>query len=630
MVSVAKLSADLDVKTSRFEAGLARARARAKETQSVLDKFNVIGKKGFTSIGSGLDTLVGKFNGLKAGIAAVIGAAGLTALIRSQINAASAIKDMSERLQIGTDALQKYQFGAKLVGTSAETLETAITKLNGKIGDGSYKYKNAEEALTSISEAMRKAKTDAERSAIANDAFGVKLGAKMIPLLKDGAAGLKAMGDEAVRTGNVLSKDTIQAADKLGDTLDTLIGTMEKSFSQGFLDKLVGSSSDLKDVYSDPEFAKNIKNIGGLFGDLAEEALKLVSIIGMLIGKYQELSDLSKGSYGLDERFFDWASKNFDSPANQQKHQMKKQGIGSDFGQNVYGGGMLGAGLSAGKPAAQGGGDPKVTPFAFSGDTAKQTQDKIKAVLDGLKKETDALVVENSLYGQKASVIERARKQMEIQNKLAADGITLTKDQQAQVSKYLDLLEEQKQLQEDQQKYQETMQEFSDIVRNSFEQAIESGGSLSDVLQGLLKDIEKLVLKKMLLDPLFGDGSSGSTGFLTGILGNIGSAIFGHAPSMPSHATGQARVPYDMMARLHKGEQVITAQQANHGGGVELNVQVVNNNGSKVAATPKNGENGVDLMVLIDNAVAKNVSRQGSRTNDALNAQASRQIVRRG
>lgn len=620
MTTVAKLSADLDVKTSRFEAGLARARKHAKDTQTVLDRFNVIGKKGFSAVSGGIDTMVGKFNALKAGIATVIGAAGLTALIKSQVSAASAIKDTADRLQIGTDALQKYQFAAKMVGTRAETLETAITKLNVKIGDGSYKYKNAEEALASIAEAMKNAKTSAERTAIVNDAFGAKLGAKMIPMLKDGAAGLKAMGDEAKRVGAILSKDTIEAADKLGDVLDTLFDVISKSFSKGFLDEVVGSTGDLRDIFTDPNFSESIKNIGGLFGDLAKQALELVSYVGKLIGQFQELRKDSQAY---------WSSNPLDKDKRALEYMLKS---GADvFQGDVDMEGGLTAPMFGGakKPAAKTGTPaPKTTPFKFSTDTTKQTQDKIKAVLDGLKKETDALVVENQLYGQKASVIERARKQTEIQNKLTADGIVLTKDQQAQVSKYLDLLEEQKQLQADQQKYNETMQEFSDVIRSSFEQAIESGADLSDVLQGLLKDIEKLVFKKMVLDPLFGDGTAGNGGFLTGILGSIGGAIFGAPPSVPSHATGQARVPYDMMARLHKGEQVITAQQANGAGrGTELNVQVVNNNASKV--TTKTGENGVDLQVMIDNAVAKNVSRQGSSTQRALSAQASRTLVRR-
>jgi len=627
---VASLSADLSVRTSSFEAGLARARKRVQETQGTLEKFSASSAKGFRSTASGIDTLVGGFTRLKVGIATVIGAAGLTTLVKRQIEAASAINDMSERLQIGTDALQKYQFAAKLVGTSSETLETAVTKLNAKIGDGSYKYKNAEEGLNRIAEAVKNAKDDTQRLNIVNDAFGAKLGSKMLPLLKAGAQGLKDMGDQAERTGNVIDSKTIKATDELGDKLDTLISTMQKSFSQGFLDELVGSSGDLADIYNDPEFAKNVQNIGALFGDLAVTAMKLVSTIGYLIEKYKELSDLSKGSYGMDEKFFDWASKNFDSPKHQHERVIKKMGMGSALGGDMNRMMRMGAGLMQDRVTAPG--TPATRKWSPSGSTTSgntddQSAKSIKAIFDNLQKETSELRLQNDLYGEKTSVIERARKESEIQNRLTSDGIVLTKGQQAQLQKYLDLLQQQKELQDRNAEYQQTMQDFTGLLRDSFEQAITSGGDLGDIIQGLIKDIAKMALQKQLLDPLFGNGTSGSTGILGQVIGTIGSAIFGSAPS---HATGQANVPRDMLAFVHKNEEIVPARQTrgNQRGNGGINVKVVDNAGNKVTAQ-ESSEPDVDLEIILDRANARNINRPGTDTNRALSSLQGRRPVRR-
>lgn len=625
MTVVARLSADLDIKTARFEAGIARARQRVRESQTTFDKFFNANKKGFGAVGGAVDTIIGRFASLKSAVVAVVGAGGLALLIKQQISAASAIKDTADRLQIGTTALQKYQYAAKQVGASNETLEAGIGKLNSKLADGSLKYESTGEALNSIADAVKNAKTEQQRLNIVNDAFGDKLGRKMLPLLKDGAAGLKALGDEAQRTGNVIKDSTIQAADELGDNLDALVSTIEKNFSQGFLDELVGQTSDLRDVYTDPKFAEGIKNLGGAFGDLSAQILKAASALGNFIGWYQELADkVHKWDKETWDKIMNAGSEAFDSPENRQKYLNRKNAIQYPLKVGEVYGPVMGA--ASGTPDIPTG---KPKGWKPSGKTDKETSDSLKAIFDGLKNETDQLKIQTSTYGMKTSAIERARKQMEIQNKLAADGIKLNATQQEQLNTYLDTLEQQKQLQAAQEKYNSQMQDFTDAVSSSFEDAIVNGGKLSDVFNSLLKDIERMIIKKSLLEPLFGDGSAGSSGFLTSILGDIGGAIFGPSPTA-SHATGQARVPYDMNVRVHKNEKIVPASEnMRGGGGVELVVNMHNNNGSKVSQNAKQNGNGVELNVMIDQAVAKNISRAGSRTSQAMTAKANRTLVRR-
>lgn len=629
MTKVASLTADLSVKTSNFEAGLTRANSKLGAFNRSTNTFFASNKKGFTSVGSGVDTLVGKFNVLKGSIVAVVGAAGLTALIKQQLSAASAIKDTADRLELGTTALQKYQYAAKQVGIDNETLEQGIGKLNAKIADGSLKYKSAGDGLNAIADAVKNARTSQERLAIVNDQFGDKLGKKMLPMLKNGAAGLRALGDEALRTGNVIQDSTIQAADDLGDNLDALISTIEKNFSQGFLDQLVGQSGKLRDVYTDPKFAEGIKNLGSVFGDLAAEIIKAAGALGNFIGWYQKLSDeVHKWDKDAWNSLMESGSKAFDTPENRMKKMKRDAAEQNAAIAKARGGGIVVNASGSSTPDIPTG---KHSPFKKTGKTTKELTDATKAIFDGLKQETSELKVQTDMYGQKASAIDRAKKAMEIQNKLTADGITLTQGQQAQLNKYLDTLEQQKQLQADQQKYNDEMKDFTDAVRGSFEDAILNGGKLSNVFNSLAMQIEKMALKKALLDPLFGDGSAGSTGLFTSILGGIGKAIFGPVPTA-SHATGQANVPYDMNVRVHKGERISTASEtrrADNGGG-QLTVKVIDRNNSKVTAgDAKQTAGGVELEVMVDRATAKHIGQRGSQTNQALGAYKNRTTVRR-
>lgn len=253
--SAGSIFVDLLLRDGQYIEGLKRSK---NNTAKFGSEVNVVSK----SVAAG-------FAQIAVAIASAASAGGLAVLTKNAIASASALKDTSERLQIGTADLQKYQFAAKLVGIEADTLETGLTKLNAKIADGTYKYDNTTEALISVAEAIKNAKNDTERLAIANDAFGAKMGSKFLPLLKDGADGLKILGDQAEATGNVINSQTIEAADNLGDRLDVLTSTIKNNFTQGFLDEFISQSSEASDIYKDPAFVESVQDLGTAFGYIA-------------------------------------------------------------------------------------------------------------------------------------------------------------------------------------------------------------------------------------------------------------------------------------------------------------------------------------------------------------------------
>jgi hypothetical protein len=89
-----------------------------------------------------------------------------------------------------------------------------------------------------------------------------------------------------------------------------------------------------------------------------------------------------------------------------------------------------------------------------------------------------------------------------------------------------------------------------------------------------------------------------------------------------------------MVANIHKGEMIIPAYDAekmrNGGmGGNNVTVNVINNTQSSVRTEESDNGNGMELTVMIDEAVARNIGTPGTRTNQALGAFNNRGLIRR-
>ena len=643
---VATLTADLVANSTSFESSLQNADRAMMRSKGVWSNALKTSEQGFNSLSATVGK-VSKAYGVLAGVASAAAGAGMVMIARNALTAAGALNDTARRLQITTDELQKYNYAAKLSGLSSEELESALTKLNAKIADGEFKYKSTTEALESIAEAVRTAKTDFERTAIVNDAFGNKMGAKLIPVLMGGAEGLRALGDEAERTGNVIRSNIIQAADDFADKMDILGATIKNNFQAGFLESFVTESKDLRDIYADPQFAEGIKEVGTAIGDLTALTLNAVAALGKLIGAYREANEAGdRWAKKQDQKFFDFLD-NID-------RKLGRGALVGDPSQRQYGkremyGPFEQFGPPAPKATAAG-----VTPYTPSKATkeadtaakkaeqlAQKRIDQTNDIINGLKLESEQLSIQTSMYGKKESAIARAQKQLIIENQLRQAGIQLTEEQRQAITQYLDSIERQTELQGEQEKQQKRLEEaerdrqqainqLGASFESAFENAIVSGDKLSDVLDGLLQDIVRILtrvtitapISNAITDAFTSSSGSGGGGFLDGLF-----------DFLPSFDVGTNRVPRDMIAQIHQGEEIVPAWAANKreggGAGGDVVVNIINNNGSQVSQRQTSGPEGPQIEVMIDQAVADNINQRGTRTNQALQAFANRGLVRR-
>lgn len=203
----------------------------SKEIERVNKEMEEL-KKSSDSTGISLDKFKAPAIAVGGALAAV-GAAAAASVI-SLVSLGGETTDLAARFGASTDALQEWEFAGKLVGVSGSEIAIGMKKLQTSLGEGS---KETTEKLQKLGlnikdlRAMDPGKMFEEilgkvaqledpiaRTAMATEFLG-RSGAALIPL----GANLEQIKQRAHDLGVIMDKDTIAAADDLGDSFDTLM-----------------------------------------------------------------------------------------------------------------------------------------------------------------------------------------------------------------------------------------------------------------------------------------------------------------------------------------------------------------------------------------------------------------------
>jgi hypothetical protein len=183
-----------------------------------MQRFGDIAKSALGSLGVGLS------------------AAGLGAAIKSSIDDAGRLVDVSSKLGIGVGALEQLELAARTSGIQAEALHTGIGKLEQKIGEAARGSAEAradftamglswqelasmspDEAFARVAQEIGSMGTAFERADAATNIFG-KSGRELIPLMRDFQGSMDAAGGSLTK----LSEEGAQKLDELGDAWERL------------------------------------------------------------------------------------------------------------------------------------------------------------------------------------------------------------------------------------------------------------------------------------------------------------------------------------------------------------------------------------------------------------------------
>jgi hypothetical protein len=193
---------------------------------------------------------------------AAAAAAGAAVFVKSAIDQADAAGILAGKLGITTEALTKLEYAAKLSDVSQSALEGSLKKLSVTLTNAQDPASKAAQAFNAIGlsarelialpadqqlgrigDALNNVENQSQRAALAQKIFG-RSGIELLPILAEGSAGIRALGEEAERFGVVISGDLAARAGLFNDNLDRL-----KSAASGVglavADQLLGPMNDL-------------------------------------------------------------------------------------------------------------------------------------------------------------------------------------------------------------------------------------------------------------------------------------------------------------------------------------------------------------------------------------------------
>lgn len=243
----------------------------------------------------------------KLSAAATVGAAGMIGMAVSAGKEADELRTLSRNTGLSVEELQKMQYASELVDVSLDTMTGSITKLtkgmasNNKafdtlgisIRDENGNMRDATDVWYEALEALGKVENETERDQLSMELFG-KSAMEMSGIVDDGGAALKALGEEAEKSGNILSQDAVEDAEKFNDALDKLKGTATQAFlsaGASLAETLVPALEKLVSVVSD--VLNWFGSLDGTTQTVILTVLALVAAISPVLGLISTLTGLA-------------------------------------------------------------------------------------------------------------------------------------------------------------------------------------------------------------------------------------------------------------------------------------------------------------------------------------------------
>jgi hypothetical protein len=203
-----------------------------------------------------------------AGVTSVIGVASVSAGLiaaKQYAEVGASLDDMSQRTGASVDSLSRLSFAAEMSGTSLDSVEGGLRKMQGTIAEAASGSKSAQESLAALgvsvadleglspdeqmrklADGVRSISDPAQRTAAVMGVFG-KSGADLIPLLAQGGDAISQLGAEADRLGVSMSGATASGLATLDDKLTVLSITLKANVVNA-VGALAGPLTTIADV----------------------------------------------------------------------------------------------------------------------------------------------------------------------------------------------------------------------------------------------------------------------------------------------------------------------------------------------------------------------------------------------
>lgn len=233
-MAIATLSVDFLAKLANLEAGFARAEQLAGKTAAAIETS-------FTRAASAIQGITGA---LSAGAAVAWG--------HSIIEAGDAFNDMRQRVGMATRDLAGFKLAADSSGTSLEGVAKGIKGLGNYLTENKKAWESAgfesrtsRDALMELADVFAALPDGMEKTALAVKVFG-KAGLDMIPMLNQGARGLREAQERSAEFGAAMER-LAPLADRFDDQMREM-SMQSKVFGMNIVTGLLPAMNELMAV----------------------------------------------------------------------------------------------------------------------------------------------------------------------------------------------------------------------------------------------------------------------------------------------------------------------------------------------------------------------------------------------
>lgn len=249
---------------------------------------------------SGLDRLASASKVAFAAVAAAGASAAITLAFATKRAAdhADELGKTAQKIGVTVEALSRLEFAAKLSDVSLEQLSTGLRKLSQNmlevasgrgaqakqafdalgitVTDAAGKLRSADVVLTELADRFSRMEDGSLKTALAMNTLG-RSGAELIPLLNEGATGLKAMSDESDRLGLTLNTRTVNAAEGFNDSLTRIQAAFDGIANQ-ILVAVTPGMEQLSAAVSNPEFQQAMVQLAQSLVTIATQMANIVAL----------------------------------------------------------------------------------------------------------------------------------------------------------------------------------------------------------------------------------------------------------------------------------------------------------------------------------------------------------------
>lgn len=524
----AQIKTIVSANTADFEKGLLRMSRQLGNFEKQQRATNQKLDSSFKSISAS----AGKFIGTIAGTV-------VTSYLRSVVDAAGAMKDLSLQTGIAASTFSALRAPLETTGSSVEELAGSISKLQKNISEAASGGSDAlvgtfnelgisieklrqltpEQQFNEVVKALAKVKDQSDFTRLGMELFG-KSFRGLAPAIRETNGELSDYARRQQEAGNALTNSEIDKLDEYGDALTRLSITLANFSARRFLDVMAAIEAAMTAVGL--VTIETQRSLGLIDKETADAAI--------LEGRGR-ISDLNK--------------RGVDTPA-------------TPTGSNVSGRNATGGGAKE----------------------AAKNAERLQEALNQMQRETS-----RDVYTAPFNELDKKLKEVKftIEDMARQYKTKLTPEQLKQIETIQENITTYDRLQKEQEDSKRLADELGGAFRDAFADAVLGAESFSDVLGALSKRLQQIAFNKFVGDPLSKAADS--------IFGKLGGSLFGELPSF-SFATGIKNVPYDMNARLHKGEQVVTRQgvdamQRNGGSGSGGNIYNIDARGADQGAVAR-------------------------------------------